>query len=287
MTSAVLPPFPYLSFPAALPEGYRKNDQEFAFDEAVVVAGSTLRKVEGRILTRFFSNAQAGLSGSAARRNYRQALEAMGAVKVNDVKPTDQKLVGKDGDIEKLLAKMRLPDAGPRFDDRGVTDYDCYLIRTAAGNVWVTVTSDADGLNTFLMFVQEKPLQQSVTALTAESIGKALATEGHLALYLSFDTDKATLRPDSTPVIAEVVKLMQADSASRLRIEGHTDNVGSAGHNQTLSAMRADSVKAALVAHDIAVSRLDAQGFGALRPLADNTNETARLKNRRVELVKL
>lgn len=287
LTSTVLPPFPYLSFPAALPEQFRKNDQEFAFDEALVVAGSTLHKVEGRILTRFFSNAQAGLSSSAARRNYQQALEAMGAVKVNDVKPTEEKLVGKDGDIEKILAKMRLPDAGPRFQDRGLTDYDCYLIRTASGNVWFTVTSDADGMNTFLMIVQEKPLQQSITALTAESLGKALATDGHLALYLSFDTDRATLRPDSTPVMAEVIKLMQVDSALRLRIEGHTDNVGSDAHNETLSAMRADSVKAALVANKIEPSRLEAKGFGATKPIADNANELGRLKNRRVELVKL
>jgi OOP family OmpA-OmpF porin len=287
VTSAVLPPFPYLTFPSALPDEFRKNDQELAFDEAVVVAGSKLHKVEGRILTRFFSNAQAGLSSSAARRNYQQALEAMGAVKVNNVKPTDKKLVGKDGDIEQILAKMRLPDAGPRFKDRGLTDYDCYVVRTASGNVWFTVTSDADGMNTFLMVVQEKPLQQSITALTAESLGKALATDGHLALYLSFDTDRATLRPDSAPVIAEVVKLMQVDSGLRLRIEGHTDDVGSGAHNETLSAMRADSVKAALVANKISASRLEAKGFGATKPIADNTDEPGRLKNRRVEMVKL
>jgi outer membrane protein OmpA-like peptidoglycan-associated protein len=73
----------------------------------------------------------------------------------------------------------------------------------------------------------------------------------------------------------------------RLRIEGHTDDVGSGAHNETLSAMRADSVKAALVANKISASRLEAKGFGATKPIADNTDEPGRLKNRRVEMVKL
>lgn len=288
LTSAKLPPFPLLSFPDALPEDVRNNDQEFAFEEAYVIAGSSLRKVEGRLSTRFFGNAQAEMSASGARRNYQQALEALGAVKINTVKPTDPGLISKEGgDVEKVLAKMRLIDAGPRFEDRGIAAYDSYLIRTAEGNTWVTVTSDSDGRNTFLMTVQEKPLRQSVSVLTAESIASTLKTDGHLALYLSFDTDQTTLRGESTAVISEVVKLMSSDPSLRLRIEGHTDNVGSATHNQTLSAGRADSVKAALVAQKIDGTRLTTEGLGAKRPIGDNASEAGRVKNRRVELVKI
>lgn len=288
LTNVKLPPFPLLTFPDALPENLRQNDQVFAFQEAYIVAGSALRKVEGRILIRFFGNAPAELSASGARRNYQQALEAMGAVKVNQVGPTDPQLVGKEGgDVEKVLAKMRLPDAGPRFENRGIATYDAYLIRTTEGNTWVTVTTDADGLNTFLMTVQEKPLRQSVHALSAESFAAALKTDGHVALYLSFDTDRTTLRPDSTPVIAEVVKMMRADPGLRLRIEGHTDNVGNEAHNQTLSDGRANTVKSALLAEKIDGTRLESKGYGATRPLADNVDEAGRVKNRRVELVKM
>lgn len=287
MSTAQLPPFPLLSFPDALPENSR-NEQDVAFEEAYVVAGATLRKIAGRMSTRFFSNSEAGLSASAARRNYQQALEALGAVKVNQVKPTDAQLVGKEGgDVEKLLAKLRLMDAGPRFDDRGIASYDVYLIRHAQGNTWVTVTTDEGGLSTFLMTLQEKPLRQSVTALTAERFAATLKADGHLALYLSFDTDQTTLRPDSGAVMGEVVKLMQADPALRLRIEGHTDNVGAEAHNQALSAGRASSVKTALVALKIDAARMETKGFGATHPVADNTSEAGRDKNRRVELVKL
>lgn len=285
--TAPLPPFPLLSFPDALPENGR-NQQEFRFEEVYVIAGSDLRKVEGRMSTRFFSNAEAGLSASAVRRNYQQALEALGAVKVNQVKPTDAQLVSKEGgDVEKVLEKMRLIDSGPRFDDRGIATYDAYLIRSAQGNTWVTVTTDTGGLSTFVMALQEKPLRQSVTALTAEHFATALKTDGHLALYLSFDTDQTTLKSDSSPVIAEVVKLMQNDPALRLRIEGHTDNVGSDTHNQALAAGRASSVKSALVVLKIDATRLETKGFGAAHPLAENTSEAGRIKNRRVELVKL
>jgi OOP family OmpA-OmpF porin len=288
LTNAKLPPFPLLSFPDALPQDVRNNDQEYAFEEAYVVAGSSMRKVEGRLSTRFFGNAQAGTSASGSRRNYQQALEALGAVKVNTVKPTDPELVSKNGgDVEKVLAKMRLMDAGPRFEDRGIATYDCYLIRTADGNTWVTVATDSDGLNTFLMTVQEKPLRQSVSALSAESMASSLKADGHLALYLSFDTDQTRLRGESTAVIAEIVKLMRADPGLRLRIEGHTDNVGNEAHNQVLSAGRAQSVKAALVAQQIDGTRMDTSGLGATRPIADNASEAGRVKNRRVELVKL
>lgn len=266
----------------------RHNGRELAFAETYVVAGSTLREVEGRLSMRFFGNSAAELSASGARRNYQEALEAFGAVRVNQVKPTDPQLVTQSGGtIEKMLEKMMLPDAGPRFEDRGIAIYDCYLIRTPQGNTWVTVASDVDGHTTYVMAVQEKPLRQSVKALTAESIATALDTDGHMALYLSFDTDKTTLRAGSDSVLAEVVKLMESNPGLRLRVEGHTDNVGSDAHNQTLSAGRADSVKAALVGRKIDAARLETKGFGATRPVTGNGNEEGRVKNRRVELVKL
>jgi len=286
LTSVPLPPFPLLSYPEKVPENVRRNERVIDFDEAYVVAGSTLHKVEGKIWLRRFSHSSADMSAAGIRRNYQQALEALGGVKIDGVKPTDPELVAREGgDVEKVLAKLRLPDAGARFQDRDIATYDSYLIRTAQRNAWVTVMNDS--LNTWVMVVEEKALQQSVKVLTAESMATALDTDGHLALYLSFDTNKTTLQADSESVLAEVVKLMKSDSNLRLRIEGHTDNVGNDAHNQTLSSGRADSVKAALVAKEIDGARLEAKGFGATRPVADNGNEEGRVKNRRVELVKL
>ena len=85
----------------------------------------------------------------------------------------------------------------------------------------------------------------------------------------------------------EVVALLKADSVLRLSIEGHTDNVGNAVTNKTLSQARAQSVVKALVASGIDAKRLQAKGFGSEVPVADNRSEEGRAKNRRVELVKL
>lgn len=107
-----------------------------------------------------------------------------------------------------------------------------------------------------------------------------------MALYLNFDTDQATLRPEAQPTLAEVLKLLQQDPALRLAVQGHTDNAGSLAHNQQLSEGRAQAVVAALTQAGIAPGRLLAAGFGQTRPLADNATETGRAQNRRVELVK-
>jgi len=69
-------------------------------------------------------------------------------------------------------------------------------------------------------------------------------------------------------------------------VEGHTDNQGNAAANQALSERRAQAVVAWLSAHGIAASRLSAKGLGQTNPVADNTTEDGRAKNRRVELVK-
>jgi len=69
-------------------------------------------------------------------------------------------------------------------------------------------------------------------------------------------------------------------------IEGHTDNVGQAAANKTLSEQRAKSVMAAVVKGGVAASRVSAVGWGQERPIADNRSEEGRAKNRRVEIVK-
>ena len=107
-----------------------------------------------------------------------------------------------------------------------------------------------------------------------------------MALYINFDTDKATLRPDAQPIIAEVNKLLTSDPSLKVSIEGHTDNTGSADHNRELAASRARSVLGALVGLGVDASRLASKGFGPDKPIADNSTDAGRAKNRRVELVK-
>ena len=103
---------------------------------------------------------------------------------------------------------------------------------------------------------------------------------------IHFDTGKATIQADSESILGEIVKLLQQNPDLKLRVEGHTDNQGSAPANLALSQKRAQVVVSWLLAHDVDATRLTAKGLGQTKPVADNTTEDGRAKNHRVELVK-
>ncbi len=117
---------------------------------------------------------------------------------------------------------------------------------------------------------------------------KSLAATGRARLYgILFDLDSATIRRESEPVLDEVLRSLREQPSWRLTIEGHTDATGGDAHNLELSRKRAEAVKAYLVAAGIGADRLEAVGFGASKPVADNATELGRAQNRRVELVRL
>jgi outer membrane protein OmpA-like peptidoglycan-associated protein len=102
---------------------------------------------------------------------------------------------------------------------------------------------------------------------------------------VQFDNGKATIIKKSTPILDEVAKVMIANPAYRLAINGHTDNVGDPAKNLQLSDDRAKAVKAYLMGKGIAESRLNAKGFGDSQPKADNKTTAGKAANRRVEFI--
>ncbi len=101
---------------------------------------------------------------------------------------------------------------------------------------------------------------------------------------LVFDTDSATLRPESQEQLGNIAAILKAYPNVRIKIGGYTDNSGDAQHNLTLSQDRADGVENQLVALGISPDRLEAQGYGEQFPVADNSTEEGRAKNRRVSV---
>src|SRR3546814_3284214 len=81
-------------------------------------------------------------------------------------------------------------------------------------------------------------MTQSLGFLDAAAMKQAIDRDGRVALSVNFDIDKATLRPDAKPVIAEIHALLDANPSLELSIEGHTDNTGDAARNRSLSADR-------------------------------------------------
>lgn len=97
-----------------------------------------------------------------------------------------------------------------------------------------------------------------------------------------FDVAKATLKPESDPVLADLVALLNKYPTMRIEVQGHTDNDGSTEANQTLSENRVKSVVKYLVDRGIKPGRLVAIGFGESQPIAPNTNAQGKRLNRRV-----
>ena len=93
--------------------------------------------------------------------------------------------------------------------------------------------------------------------------------------------------PGSETVLSQIAKVLQEDPKLELVIEGHTDNVGGAQFNLEVSRKRAEAVKRCLLDKaGISEVRLTTVGYGLSRPIADNSTEEGRAKNRRVELVR-
>jgi outer membrane protein OmpA-like peptidoglycan-associated protein len=147
--------------------------------------------------------------------------------------------------------------------------------------VHVRVFGGAEGYR--LHFIEVEAMRQDVTA---SDMLKALNDQGFIALYINFDTDKAVIKPESQPVIDQIIALLQESPSLKVSIEGHTDNTGTPQHNKTLSEQRAQSVLNAVVKGGIGKERLSSRGWGQDKPMADNRTEEGKAKNRRVEIVK-
>ncbi|MEO5928309.1 MAG: OmpA family protein, partial [Candidatus Kapaibacterium sp.] len=159
------------------------------------------------------------------------------------------------------------------------------------------------GLNNYYRITYRPPLCKGVhTATVAVSIpelgydplladgryDRSLFTPydpvGSIALVsIEFDYDKASIRPESAPRIAEVAEALRANPAMELEIRGHTDDRGGDEYNMKLSGDRARAVADALVALGIDRKRMTVVGFGKTRPLVPNDSEENRKKNRRTE----
>ena len=111
-----------------------------------------------------------------------------------------------------------------------------------------------------------------------------LARQSTITEKIYFDTGRATIQERSFALLDAIASLLSArDDIRRVRVEGHTDDVGPADFNKDLSAKRATAVVDFLVGQGIARDRLEALGLGEEQPIDDNRSDKGRANNRRVE----
>ncbi len=153
---------------------------------------------------------------------------------------------------------------------------------------WLEVSIASGGENYILTIVEKAAMKQQVE-IGAEQIAQELSSKGSIALYgINFDVDKSDIRPDSESVLKNIADALKSVPEMKVEVGGHTDNTGSAKHNQKLSEARAEAVRSALVSRfDIDGGRLTSKGYGDTKPVAGNESTEGKAKNRRVELVKI
>jgi outer membrane protein OmpA-like peptidoglycan-associated protein len=161
-------------------------------------------------------------------------------------------------------------------------DTGTYVARLPEGKAY-GVEINAKGYLYFLDMVDltgkvpEEPVRRDFSLEKVE-VGTKVILEN-----IFFETNKATLKPESYPQLEQVLKFLDSNPSVRMEISGHTDNTGSLKLNTNLSQARAESVVRYLVERGVAPSRLDAKGYAYSQPVAPNDTAEGRAKNRRVE----
>ena len=151
------------------------------------------------------------------------------------------------------------------------------MVQTAQWNEFPTYEQTA---------VLVKDMAQQMSA-SAQAMSDAIAKSGRLDIYgITFATGQATINAASDAVLGDVLAVLIANPDWQLRIEGHTDNVGGQAANIKLSTARAAAVTAWLTAKGVDATRLEPAGLGDTQPVAENTTDDGRARNRRVVLIK-
>lgn len=266
-------------FPGSVIKAYKYDD----FDEYKIPTANNYKSsnpVEGKV-TKIRYSSKADDSPAKIFRSYGKALKKAGFTETF-------KCSGHKCGFNILEGVGRFSGGGARGDD---CRYNASELVRDEGNVYVSLLVcdwyDSPVVGTWLHIIEAEPLEGGLIKVDAEALQKDILAEGHAALYgVYFDTNKASLKPESKPTLAEVKKLLTNNPKLKLLIVGHTDNIGKLAYNVNLSNGRAKAVVKALVSdYGISASRLTAFGAGMYAPVASNNNEAGRLQNRRVELV--
>jgi outer membrane protein OmpA-like peptidoglycan-associated protein len=131
--------------------------------------------------------------------------------------------------------------------------------------------------------VQRNP---SIQAKPADSTGAIKFVVGKAVILQNvlFSQGSHQLLPESFRVLNQLASLLKQNPTQRIEVSGHTDNVGDATANLILSEYRARKVRIYLINQGVATGQVEATGYGSKHPIGDNSLDSERPKNRRVEI---
>jgi outer membrane protein OmpA-like peptidoglycan-associated protein len=129
---------------------------------------------------------------------------------------------------------------------------------------------------------QARELQQNIPNARVERVGEGIQVTFASGLLFDFDADR--VKPTAADNLRELARSLDQYPSSDLLIVGHTDDVGPDAYNQRLSERRAAAAASYLAAQGVSRARLRTRGLGEAEPVSDNSTESGRQQNRRVEV---
>lgn len=215
------------------------------------------------------------------------------AMAIAQAKANDAAIAGAELDRERARADSRSADAqraqaqaGAARDQASIAQAQTNAARAqtanaeqrASGAEAQAAVATATALDAQQQTAQ---LQRLLADLQAKQTDRGmLVTLGDVL----FETNRAEVKPGAQSALRKLADFLQQYPTRSILIEGHTDSVGSAATNNSLSQRRADAVDAALMAMGLAGPRTTTVGYGEDYPVADNGSDTNRALNRRVEI---
>ena len=212
--------------------------------------------------------------------------------------PNGNKMSGEPGTqtIKKYLKKNDWNHIAISFNKRAFKLYLNYERIVNIPNMiqprswWIDGSSDSDKgifVTNIVMAKGAVELYERNATDYSSAVEKAIAETGKFVTNnILFETGKATLKPESMEEIQKVAEYMKKNPTARFEVQGHTDNQGSDAVNDPLSQQRAEAVVAALEKEGVDPFNLRPVGKGSHEPVADNSTESGRAQNRRVEFIK-
>jgi outer membrane protein OmpA-like peptidoglycan-associated protein len=154
---------------------------------------------------------------------------------------------------------------------------------TAAGTIIGAAVGGAAGaIIGNYMDRQAAEMEKDLEGARIERIGEGIKIT--FAGGILFDVDRAELRPEAQAELTKLARILKKYDDTNIMIEGHTDATGADQYNMDLSVRRASSVGTFLAVQAVTRDRLNAVGFGEIRPIASNETADGRQQNRRVEV---
>ena len=184
-----------------------------------------------------------------------------------------------------LVASVRA--VGPERVEPQVTAIDGQLVLSLRPGTWEIIATAAE-LGTARKTLTLTPKQADATLVFELGERKVEVNTDSVKILeqVFFDLDKSTIRPESFALLDQVANtLLLNPQLRRVEIQGHTDSQGTAEYNLALSQARAEAVRAYLIKRGVAEYRLVAVGYGLSQPLTQETSESKRALNRRVQFV--